>query len=265
MQASKRSDDFPSVAAASLLAMCVVTFSHEALGHAGTCLTLGRHVVLLSSSLFECDPASGLVDGAGPASNLLTGMLALVFYTATPRRAPLAKLFFLATGLFAWFWEGGYIVQAMATADGDAYFAMKFVFGISGPIARGAMIFVGVVIYALAMRIAARGLLSLRPDARAARRLARSLWIAAAAGSLAAALLFRGEGLKDLQGAAMEIALALAPLLFLPRGFENRRDEVGEAAPAIERRPLLIAFALAVFVLFAATLGRGVGTSLAGF
>ena len=47
--------DWLTVAALSLFAMSVVTCDHETLGHGGTCLALGGHLRILTSSVFRCD------------------------------------------------------------------------------------------------------------------------------------------------------------------------------------------------------------------
>jgi hypothetical protein len=59
-----------TAAAIGLLAMCIVTFDHEALGHGSACLLLHGHIRLLTSSLFRCDVRSGWIDPAGPFANL---------------------------------------------------------------------------------------------------------------------------------------------------------------------------------------------------
>ena len=60
-------NDRTTVAAVGLLAMCIVTFDHEALGHGGLCLALGGHITLLTTSLFACDHRTIWLAPAGPA------------------------------------------------------------------------------------------------------------------------------------------------------------------------------------------------------
>src|SRR5450755_2986394 len=55
------------------MAMCLVTFDHEALGHGGMCLALGGHIRILTSSIFRCDIRSVWIDPAGPFCNCLVG------------------------------------------------------------------------------------------------------------------------------------------------------------------------------------------------
>ena len=42
-------NDYLTAAALGLLAMCLVTVAHEAVGHSGTCPLLDGHIVLLTS------------------------------------------------------------------------------------------------------------------------------------------------------------------------------------------------------------------------
>ena len=62
MSLTENKNDSLTVAAVAVLAMCVVTFDHEALGHGSVCLALHGHILLLSSSLFRCDVRSGWID-----------------------------------------------------------------------------------------------------------------------------------------------------------------------------------------------------------
>ena len=249
-----RHDDIATVAALGVIASCVVAFGHEALGHGGACLALGGRVLLLTSSLFRCDIASPLIDLAGPLTNFTIGALAFVAGAALPRRFAAFRLLLLLVGVFAWFWEGGYLVQAMALKSGDSYFAARDMAPASlRPAIRIAGAALGALVYLAAIRAAAAGLLRLRPQRGEARRLARTAWLAASLAAFAAAALYRGEGWGDLHDAVFEIAVASAPLLIVPR-----RSIAGEAAPPIGRSGTAIASAIIVFAAFAFLLGRGV-------
>lgn len=65
---TEQKSDQLTVAALGLLAMCLVTFAHEAVGHGGVCLLLGGHIRLLTSSVFRCDISSRWVDAGGPGA-----------------------------------------------------------------------------------------------------------------------------------------------------------------------------------------------------
>jgi hypothetical protein len=69
-----------------LLAMCAVTFDHEAMGHGGACLALHGRILTLSSSVFRCDIPSPMIDSAGPTVNILCGLVALAVRLLLPLR-----------------------------------------------------------------------------------------------------------------------------------------------------------------------------------
>jgi len=256
MASSTARDDLPTVGAIALVAMCLVTFNHEGLGHGGACLALGGQVQLLTSSLFHCGRTSPLIDMAGPAANLLLGAAALVASAAVaPRRAGL-RLFLILAAAFSLFWEGGYLVQAMLIREGDSYFAARDLLGEAGWW-RAALGAAGVAIYGGTLAATSRGLSGLWPDPARARRVARTAWLAATAGAALAALLYRGpEAARNLHDTLTEVGLASIPLLLIPRG----RGMAGADGPArIAFDPAALSLAACVFALFAATQGRGLG------
>jgi hypothetical protein len=249
-------DSLATVGAIALIAMILVSFDHEGLGHGGACLALGGHVELLSSSLFHCDRASPLIDMAGPLSNLLIGGLALALRPRVPAQCAGLRLFLMLVAAFSLFWEGGYLVQAMLKGDGDSYFAARDLLG--GPslwwrIVLGA---VGVLIYGGTLVVTSRGLTEAWPDRAVARRVARTAWLAAVTGAILAALFYQGpRAWRDLHDAVTEIGLASVPLLLIPRG---QAGAASTAPPArIAFSPATLVLAAGVFALFAATLGRG--------
>jgi hypothetical protein len=251
----KSGNDWLTIAAIGVLAMCVVTFDHEALGHGSACLLLHGHITLLTSSIFHCDERSGWIDPAGPAGNLLMGTLALIVSLFVPTRLASLKLFLIAVTAFSYFWEAGYVIDAMRTRHGDLYFFAQFVLGDVPLWLRWVAAGCGVALYAIGVRLASRGLLDLWSDAAVARRVARTLWIAASVAAALAALAYQGEGWGDLRDAVLEITAGAFPLLFIPHA--SRKSEM--AATVIARNYVTVALAVVVFGLFMATLGRGVG------
>jgi len=77
VNAAATKDDAATIGAISLVAMCLVTFDHEALGHGGTCLAAGGRILELTSAIFRCDLRSPWIAPAGPIANLVMGTLAL--------------------------------------------------------------------------------------------------------------------------------------------------------------------------------------------
>ncbi len=250
-------DDLLTLAAIGLMATCVVTFDHEALGHGSMCLALGGHIQLLTSSLFLCDLRSKWIAPAGPACNLLMGTLALILGRSVPPRRASVRLFLILVSAFSYFWEGGYVIQAMHGREGDLYFAGQDFLGEPSLWWRVAGAGVGLLLYVSTIMLTARALLQLWPQATLARRAARTIWIAAAVGATLAAFTYRGAGFQDVHDAFMEIGLATIPLLIIP--LRSAKPVPEAPPPLIVRSPVTIALAVAVFAAFTLTLGRGLG------
>jgi len=256
MTATEGRNDWLTAAALGLLAMCAVTFDHEALGHGGACLLLHGRIVLVTSSLFRCDVKSDWIDPAGPGTNLLMGALALAWLRLIrPRRAAL-RLFLILVTAMSFFWEANYLVDAMHHRDGDLYFFARFLLGEVPLWLRWAAAAAGLALYVATIWMTAAGLSALWPEARVARAMARTAWLSATVGAGVAALAYRGQGWKDLHDAVFEIGGASLPLLFIPlRGSRT----VGEGSPApMTRSPIAIGAAVVIYALFVATQGRGV-------
>ncbi len=247
-------NDRLTVAAVGLLAMCIVTFDHEALGHGGMCLALGGHIRVLTSSVFRCDLRSVWIDPAGPFGNLLVGALALVLLGAVARRSAGIRLFLILIASFSFFWEAGYVIDAMRSRHGDLFWAAQDFLGEPSGWWRVAGALAGVGLYVFAATWASRALSALCPGA-AARSIARTAWTAASLGAALAALAYSGEGLTDLRDAVLEIGASSWPLLIIPRS----NGSAAQAAPAavIERDWIFISASAVVYAIFVATLGRG--------
>jgi len=251
-------DDLPTVAALAVIAMGGVTIDHEALGHGSACLAAGGHIQLLTSSLFRCDARSPWIDPAGPAGNLLMGALALVLSRVAPKRWTHPRLGLLLVTAFSWFWEAGYVIQAMIERHGDLYSTGENFLGEPSGGWRVGAIAAGLALYVATIRLTWSGLLSLQPEPAKARRLARTAWLAATAGAVLAALTCRVALAQDVHDAFAEIGLAAFPLWFIPRGAAR----VSSDAPALTRSWPVIVLAVRMFAAFTATLGRGLGAAV---
>jgi hypothetical protein len=249
-------NDVLTVAAIALLAMCLVTFDHEALGHGGMCLALGGHIRILTSSIFRCDLQSVWIDPAGPFGNLLMGALALAFVGAVPRRSVGMRLFLILVACFSFFWEAGYVIEAMRTRHGDLYSAGQDFLGEPSTGWRIVGALAGLSLYLFSARWASRSLLDLWPRADAARGVARTAWVAASIGAALAALAYSGEGFGDLRDAILEIGASSWPLLIIPRS--NRSAAEAPPAEVIGRNWTVVCTSALVYAIFVATLGRGV-------
>jgi hypothetical protein len=249
---TEQKTDQLTVAALGLMAMCLVTFSHEAVGHGGACVLLGGHIHLLTSSVFRCDISSEWVDAGGPALNLICGLCALIARKFISLRFTRIRLFLILVTALSFFWESGYLVQAMYKQNGDLY---GFALSLLGRVTKAErLIFgaLGVGLYAATVRLTSRALLTVALAA-AARAIARTAWVAATLGATLAGTL--AGGWDNIRDAFLEIGLASVALLCIPK-----EVEISDAPStvAIPRNRLLVTTAVIVFAAFAVTLGRGV-------
>lgn len=238
-----------TVGAIAAIAALTVIVDHEALGHGAVCLAIGGQVTLLSSSLFRCSAPGAAIDLGGPLLSLTLGLIALTASRTISSRRPGLRLGLLLVAVFAGFWEGGYLVQAMATRQGDLFFAGAAFLGEPSSWWRISGALLGTGLYLGTLVVAARGLAALGD----ARRLGRIAWVAATATVVATAGLYRGGWGPNLLNAFLEIGLAAAPLLLMPD-----RGAVWTGA-VIAARPAVWIAAAVVILAFAATLGLGVG------
>ncbi len=244
-------NDLLTVAALAVLAACVVTVAHEALGHGSACLINGGHITLLSSALFRCSLRSLWIDPAGPAMDVVVGTVALIAGRFVV--SPAARLFCLLVMTLSYGWESGYAFHAMLMQDGDLYFAARDLFGAPSlwwRIAGGAA---GIACYLVNVRMTAAGLSRLWPQAAQARRVARIAGLAAVAAASLAALAYAGPGWHDLHDAILEVASGAIPLLIIPRG----AGAIGEGV-ILKRGPAVIVVAILFFGVFTAVLGHGI-------
>lgn len=245
-------DDLPTVAAIAVLAMCVVTTAHEALGHGSACLITGGRIAQLTSALFHCSRQNVWIDPAGPVTDLAVGTCALI--VGRFATAPALRLFLLLVTTLSYGWEGGYAVQAMIKQDGDLYFAGRSFLSAPDTLWRIAGAVAGIALYLINIRLASSGLTRLWPQAERARRAARIASLVAVVAAGVAALTYAGPIGRDLHDAVLEIAAGALPLLIIPR-----RDGTAGEAVTLMRRPGLIVLAIGLFAVFVATLGHGIG------
>lgn len=248
-------NDWLTVGAVGLLAMCVVTCDHEALGHGSVCLLLGGHIRLLTSSLFRCDLRSGWIDPAGPASNFLMGALALVCLRFVPARLLALKLFLILVTAFSWFWEGGYVMRAMHRREGDLYFFLQFLLGDVSLWERWAAATVGLVLYVFTARVTSQEFLNIWPRASVARSVARIAWLSATVGSALAALAYTGHDWGNFRDSVLEIGAASFLLLLIP--FTSRTAGAIQPPRFLARSTITVVLSVVVYAAFVVSLGRG--------
>jgi hypothetical protein len=245
-------DDVPTLAAIAILGMMISTVAHEAVGHGGMCLATGGQITRLTSVYFHCSPQTTLDTIGGPLGNLAAGVIALFACRFVPARFARTRLLLIFVTAFSLFWEGGYLMHAMLKRDGDWFFAARDVLGEAGEtgwrIGGGVL---GLLLDVACVTITAR---ALRPYANGegrAQRIARWVWLIAAATSVAAAGVYPDR--DALKQAALEIGGASLPLLILaPKAGRET------AAPQMTRSWPWIAAAVVLFAVFVWTMGRGI-------
>lgn len=241
--------DGPTAMAVAAIAALAVVFDHELLGHGSVCLAIGGQVTLVSSALSRCSTPSALIDLGGPLISLTLGLIALVVSRGLSPTRPALRLGLRLVAAFAGFWESGYLVQAMATQDGDLYSAGAAFLGKPMMPWRVAGGLLGAALYVATLVVTARGLAALGDG----RRLGRLSWVSAATVTVLTASVYRGGWGENLQNTILEIGVASLPLLVMPSRVPRG------AAPLIGRSRLIQAVALLVIVIFALTQGAGLG------
>lgn len=243
-------DDALTVAAIAILAMCVSTTAHEAIGHGGACLASGGRIAQLTSVYFQCAPGGQWIPAAGPAGNLVAAVLAGIGAKLTPAARPRLRLLLALVMAISLFWEAGYLLYAMARREGDWAIAAREVFGSLTPVVRIAGAAAGIGLYLLGARLVAG---AVRPFGDRARRLLALAWTAAGVAACAAAAFYAPDRLDAMKQAALEVGAASLPLLIM----RLRTGPAGEPAPRIARDWRWIAVSAAAYAGFILTLGRG--------
>ena len=247
-------DDIATVCAIAVIAICATAFAHEAIGHGGACLLLGGRIAQLTNVYFQCSVHSRFLAPAGPAGNYLAGILAWLAQFAISRHAVRARLLALLIMAFSLFWEAGYLISSMVAVHGDYVFAARDFLGNPEWAWRAGGIVVGILLYRLFIRTLAACLRSFATAIGRVPRLLRSAWLAALIAACGAASLYAPGRVDAIAQAAGEIAAAF-PLLY---PYARIHAAENNTAPMVIRSRLWIGVAVVVFVLFAATLGRGI-------
>ncbi len=241
-------DDRPTICAIAILAMCIVTTDHEAIGHGSACLAFGGHITLLTSVYFDCAHSAASFAAYGPVGNLLGATLAWLALKAVPAAHARLRLLLLLIMAFGLFWEAGYMLYAAVRDSGDYIFAARAIGGAApGWPLRAALFAAGIALYGVAIRATVS---ALRPFAHRAA-LARLSWFAASIAAVMAAAFYAPDRLGAMGQAALEIGAGAIPLL----GMGRRLGGTGDAV--IGRGMGWMAAALVLYAGFVATLGQG--------
>ncbi|HEY3639186.1 MAG TPA: hypothetical protein VGK90_13640 [Rhizomicrobium sp.] len=243
-------DDAVTVGAITIIAMCVATVAHEAIGHGSVCLLLGGHITLLTNVYFRCAVESTLVSPSGPLGNLMAGLAGAAALQCLPSSYPRAKLFALLVTAFSFFWAFGYLIYSLATGDGDYAIAIRDFTGGLTTVWRIAGIAVGAVLYLLFRNELVAAITRLL--GQRATHVMRISWLIATLAAVAAAALYTPGRKGAMIQAGLEIGAASLPLLTA----RPHAEGTGEM-PVIARNVVWIAVAVISFAAFALTLGVG--------
>lgn len=254
-------DDLLTVCAIGVVAACITTVSHEALGHGLVCLSHGGTITRLTNVYFRCSIGDPWISPGGPFGNYMAALSAWLIQRSLPRTWTGPRLLFVMVMAFSLFWEAGYLLYTAVKKEGDYAFAFRD-FG-AGPWWPWAAAVAGVVVYWLGVRLVARAGAGFAPTAggSAARRAAGLILPAYLAGSfaeIAAGAFYGPDRLEAMHQAALELLAANFPLLFIHPLAARARPSAGQGAPPLVRQPAWIAGGLVLLAVFVLTLGRGV-------
>ena len=235
-------DDLWTLSALGVLSYAVGDAVHEALGHGGACLLQGGRIHLLSSAFFRSAPGSAWTDLGGPFANFAAA-LAFDLLAKRARLAPTAKLFLRLGCVFNLFWASGQMpFSAVSMKDDWAYPISQLAPRLLWRILLGAA---GIALYTWTVRWFRRA------DGSPSTRL-RKVYFAAGMAACAAALFYAPDRLEAVHQAALETFGANLGLFFA-----GLKPSPPGPAPIARNVGWIMAAGLA-FLLFAATLGRGI-------
>lgn len=222
------SDDRLTVCAVAVIAACIVTTDHEAIGHGSACLLLGGRIKLLTSVYFDCAGSRASVAACGPLGNLIGATLAWLALKILPAGRPRLRLLLLLVMAMEFFWEAGYMLYSMALGEGDYAIAARAAFGALAWPLRIAIFCAGIALYMIAIRAAVS---AARPFADAGALLRLSWFAASLAAVLASAFYAPDRGAAMIQG-ALEIGAGSIPLFASgPLCSPARRDRRARGRP----------------------------------
>jgi hypothetical protein len=248
-----RRDDTLTVSAIAVAAVVITTVAHEAIGHGSACLALGGRTVLLTSVYFDCSVKNVLIAGAGPLGNISAAVLSWLFLRALPAGHPRFRLLLLLTMAFNVFWAAGYLLYSAVLNEGDNAIVARILFGQPDWRWRIGLFVLGLVLYRIGTRATVGEARSFADGQGRARKLLIISFIAGSLTSIVAAAFYAPDRLHAAIQGALEVGGAAIPFLFLARLI---KPEDTREAP-IMRSSMWISGCAILFVVFVATLGRG--------
>jgi hypothetical protein len=185
--------------------------------------------------------------------NLVLGLTCLILLRRARPTSRDVQLYLALVTAFAWFWEGGYAVQAMLFRAGDLYDVFAGNSGPPGPAVSAAIVSAGAALYLLTARVTRTSIRGIADTELPAPRITRVAWISATA-AVAIAAAGSPLGLQNFVNTVMSIGVAGLPLLVAPPRAD--RSQSRSTHPRADSTALPVT-SLAAFAAFACTLGHG--------
>lgn len=245
-------DDALTLGAVGVVAACLATAAHFALGHAGACLAVGGQVTLLTTVHFSCTSQDTWTVIGGPLGSLAAGGTAWLLWTATKAHQVIVRQILLITMSINLYWLGGGLFYSALVNGHDWYFILVPIEMPPGPALRAAEAAAGAIVYAAAIPIAQSRAVIMAVEPQRAWARSAIAWLGATVAACAAAALYAPHRLANAWGAAWEVGAwslpLLAPVLV--------RAHPGAGRP-VQRSLALIGAALAGLAAMAVTMGVG--------
>jgi hypothetical protein len=260
-------DEPLTLACIGVVAACLSSVAHEAIGHGGTCIAVGGRITLLTSVYFHCVGGGPVTDAAGPLGNLaLAAMCWMLLRAKPPATSPLWLLLVLLMA-FNGFWASGYFIYSGVLDTGDWAFAARGFFSAGVWQWRPVAVALGAALYLATLRsvvLAMQAVVPVGPNpSEHMKRLLRLPYVAAAVSACIAAAFFKGSSvappgvINAVRDAALEIGIASIGLWFAAGRYAAPPTPGRILAPIAYNLPWIVAGCI-VFAAFTATMGRGV-------
>jgi len=248
-------DNLPTVVAVALVAYVTADIAHHGLGHGLMCWLQGGQIELLSSVFVRCSRTDMAIDLAGPAANLIVGLLAALALRIRRRMSGTAELFYILLAGFNLMWFSIHLVFSVVT-DSDDWTWLLHVFN-GAPAPRYFLIGAGVLVYVMAARYLRTRMANFaRPPGRA-RVILFAAWLSAGAIACATAV-FDSHGPGTVWYKAIPQSLLLSVgLLSLAR--VRQIEPPSQESPPIPGSRGWMTAAVVLCVLSIVLLGPGIG------
>lgn len=256
-------DDPRTLAAIGVVAACLASIAHEAIGHGGTCLAVGGTIARLTATHFGCAGGTALVDAVGPAANLAVALIAfLLLRLGRAFTAPTRLFLFMLGGINLCWFTGEMIHSAFLNIEDEANLARQLGWpAVWRPVAMAG----GVLIYIATIRygaVVARRFVAAGDPPENLRRRIMIAWAAATASFAVAGLAWARDPFGSAWECFMTIGVAGAPL-WIGVGLMRWTDQ-GVAPRPSSTAPIATsipwtAFSVLLFGAFIFTQGRGIG------